>query len=224
MTINFTNDVHNSAEWRWAAEMNNWIREQARTMNREATAAGHRRRVLVLEFSDFTTQVHWANARTIRAPEGGASVYEYPDLAAPDVSLPGYELATEARFLFDRFKPWHAMNKHPHSIPTVCSRMGTPFIHNKEEGFERRTCERNAIMADGLHWCMSSVGPRYHAGLSCLLGCVYNVKGTEYEGGNGTSIEMEPCERACNAQFMSLRPIEESWMEHGNTLYSVPGL
>lgn len=225
MTINFTNDVHDKNEWKWAAKTNEWIREQARTINQNATSNGSKFRVLVMEFSDFTTQVHWANARTIRAPSGSDETYEYSNLNPPNLSIPNYEQEDEADFLFDRFKKWHVMNKHPHSIPTVCSRMGDKFVL-KEENFERRQCERNAIMKDGLHWCMTSVGPRYHAGLSCLLGCVYNDAyegSTEYEDSNSTIRGMELCERSCNEQFMGLRPIDESWLDQGNTLFSVPG-
>ena len=120
-----------------------------------------------MEFSGFTTQVHWANAQTIRAPSGSDETYEYSNLNPPNLSIPNYELEGEADFLFDRFKKWHVMNKHPHSIPTICSRMGDKFVL-KEENFERRQCERNAIMKDGLHWCMTSVGPRYHAGKNDL--------------------------------------------------------
>ena len=64
--------------------------------------------------------------------------------------------------------------------------------------------------------CMSSVGPRYHAGLSCLLGCVYN-RGISVEEG-----DLEGCEKACNEQFMSLVPLDESWLSSSTTLFSTP--
>jgi len=215
MTINFTNDVHNPNEWAWAGSMNKEIRGLAQEFNQNSTDSRSSFRVQIMEFSDFTTQVHWANARTILAPSG--QTYEYPNLCPPNVSLADYEQKEEAKFLFDRFKPWHLQNKHPHSIATVCARMKDKFIDPK--GIERRTCTRNAIMADGLHWCMSSVGPRYHAGLACLLGCAYNDRNdTAVEEGNDE--EIEKCERACNERFMSLVPIDEAWLEEGTTLFS----
>jgi hypothetical protein len=33
--------------------------------------------------------------------------------------------------------------------------------------------------------------------------------------------EMEQCEKTCNEQFMSLIPIDESWLEKDSTIYSV---
>mmetsp|Transcript_9894 Transcript_9894/g.21440 ORF Transcript_9894/g.21440 Transcript_9894/m.21440 type:complete len:563 (+) Transcript_9894:27-1715(+) len=208
MTINFTNDVHNPNEWQWAHAMNNNIRELAQMFNEEARATDSKFRVLIMEFSDFTTQVHWANARTILDPTN--KTLAYPNLDHPNVSNPDYGLG--GNFLFDRFKPWHREDRHPHSIPTVCSRMLDNFVDNN--GVERRNCKRNAIMRDGLHWCESSVGPRYHAGLACLLGCVYNRNNVSLEG------DLSGCERACNKQFMSLVPLDESWLNAGTTLFS----
>ena len=171
MTINFTNDVHNPGEWAWAASTNDLLREMARTFNENATEHKSEFRVQIMEFSNFTTQVHWANARTIRAPDGDS--FEYPNLLPPEASRHNYD--QNATFLFDRFKPWHLMNRHPHSIPTVCSHMGEEYIYVNRNFPNpkvemRRGCSYNAIMVDGLHWCMSSVGPRYHAGV-CVVVC-----------------------------------------------------
>ena len=57
MTINFTNDVHNRGEWEWATKMNDKIRDLAKALNEEYASNGKNFRVLVLEFSDFTTQL-----------------------------------------------------------------------------------------------------------------------------------------------------------------------
>ena len=135
----------------------------------------------------------------------------------PDLLLPDYDQRAEASFLFDRFKPWHSQNKHPHSIPTVCSQMKDNYLDGN--GIERRNCLRNSIMADGLHWCMNSIGPRYHAGVSCLLGCAYNTENVDSKG--LTNGELEQCEKACNDQFMSLVPLDESWLQGANTLFSI---
>jgi len=219
MTINFTNDVHNPAEWAWAASMNELLREMARTFNKNATEHQSEFRVQIMEFANFTTQVHWANARTIRAPDGDS--FEYPNLMPPKASEHNWD--QNATFLFDRFKPWHRMNHHPHSIPTVCSKMGEEFIYDNHQLKRvelRRQCRYNSVMLDGLHWCMSSVGPRYHAGLSCLLGCAYNRSGKKSSRKEELR-QIEECERLCNDQFMSLVPINESWLEKEATLYSV---
>ena len=144
MTINFTNDVHNPSEWRWARGMNNNIRELAKAFNQNSRETGSNFRVLIMEFSTFTTQVHWANARQILTESN--QTFAYPNIGTPNVSLPDYDQT--ASFLFDRFAPWHLQDRHPQSIPTVCSRMtGTYFLRG-----ERRGCVRNAIMSDGLHW------------------------------------------------------------------------
>ena len=224
MTINFTNDVHNPAEWTWASNMNSIIRELAQVFNKNATAHGSNFHIQIMEFGNFTTQVHWANARTILSSTGLS--YEYPNLDKPNVSIQDYDQKEEAQFLFDRFKPWHVQDKHPQSIPTVCGKMNDEYI-DTDRGDIRKNCTRNAIMDDGLHWCMSSVGPRYHAGLSCLLGCVYNRRRKKDNMANNTVISvadgqagLEQCERNCNEQFMSLLPIDETWLGVNTTIYS----
>lgn len=219
MTINFTNDVHTPHQWAWALETNDKLREMARSFNRNETEYKSKFRVQIMEFANFTTQVLWANARTIRAPDGYA--FEYPDLQLrpPNSSVPNYEIGAD--FLFDRFQPWHRNDHHPQSMPSVCGRMTDMFIDPKGRGV-RRNCTRNAIMYDGLHWCMSSVGPRYHAGLSCLLGCAYNRENKEgITSVEDDNIQREQCERSCNDQFMSLLPINEAWFEKDSILYSV---
>ena len=88
MTINFTNDVHNPNEWAWAGSMNKEIRGLAQEFNQNSTDSRSSFRVQIMEFSDFTTQVHWANARTILAHSG--QTYKYPNLRPPNVSLATY--------------------------------------------------------------------------------------------------------------------------------------
>lgn len=218
MTINFTNDVHNRGEWEWATKMNDKIRDLAKALNEEYASNGKNFRVLVLEFSDFTTQVHWENARTI--PDASGKSFEYQNLVPSNMwkqVANDWRNGSEVEFLFDRFKPWHAYNKHPHSIPTVCKKMNP--INTDDKGVERRSCIRNAIMKDGLHWCMSSIGPRYHAGLSCLLGCAYN---SAYRDDNAKTLGVEHCEKTCNDQFMSLIPIHETWLGTNTTIFAVP--
>ena len=51
MTINFTNDVHNPAEWTWASNMNSIIRELAQVFNKNATAHGSNFHIQIMEIS-----------------------------------------------------------------------------------------------------------------------------------------------------------------------------
>ena len=144
MTINFTNDVHNPREWAWVSSTNSMMREMASKFNKNATDSHSDFRVQIMEFANFTTQVHWANALTIHSADGVN--YEYPDIHAPNASSPDYD--QEAHFLFDRFKPWHAQNSHPHSIPTVCARMKDNFLDNRTGAFGGIRCVYNSIMEE----------------------------------------------------------------------------
>ena len=43
--------------------------------------------------------------------------------------------------------------------------------------------------------------------MACLLGCVYNT-GDEPPGQKG----LRQCEKACNDQFMSIKPVDKRWI------------
>jgi hypothetical protein len=82
----------------------------------------------------------------------------------------------------------------------------------------------NRFSRDGMHWCVETLGPRYSASIACLLGCVTN--GDAYHVSTSKRYDSEriqKCERDCNDQFMSLVPVEESWIDDETTLYSVEG-
>jgi hypothetical protein len=70
-------------------------------------------------------------------------------------------------------------------------------------------CEPNGFSMDGIHWCMESVGGRFVAAISCLLGCVYNQN-------NESSTTIEACERSCNEQFMSLKSMRRGNAARGS--------
>ena len=107
------------------------------------------------------------------------------------------------------------------SIPMVCS-------DTTSLGTDRKICNRNYLFLDGMHICPESLASRYAAGLACLIGCVYNERGegTTTTQSTGTNITTEnedsirACERECNEQFMSVMPVEESWIDANITLAS----
>ena len=77
-----------------------------------------------------------------------------------------------------------------------------------------------------MHFCTEKMASRIGAALACLLGCVYNRRGSslsssattmQEEDETGTESErkvlkIRECERQCNNQFMSVLPIKESWI------------
>ena len=58
-------------------------------------------------------------------------------------------------------------------------------------------CPRNAISVDGMHMCMSVVGPRVVAGLACQLECAYR------RGASNTEAKSWTCAEACNSLYMN---------------------
>lgn len=57
-----------------------------------------------------------------------------------------------------------------------------------------KDCKRNAVSADGMHWCMSTIGGPVVAGLACLLGCHFNE----------VHDSVPECATKCNERFMRL--------------------
>jgi hypothetical protein len=117
-------------------------------------------------------------------------------LMGMDTSSANYTLETlrnlegskKDRLLFDR------------SIAQVCG---------KRVPDQTAKCEPNGFSMDGIHWCMESVGGRFVAAISCLLGCVYNQN-------NESSTTIEACERSCNEQFMSLKSMRRGNAARGS--------
>ena len=81
-------------------------------------------------------------------------------------------------------------------------------------------CIRNRISSDGIHWCIETLGTRYSASIACLLGCVYNGDEKEKMEMKNDDAGLRQCERRCNEQFMSIKPVEESWIGNEMTLFS----
>jgi hypothetical protein len=73
-------------------------------------------------------------------------------------------------------------------------------------------CEGNSISADGMHWCMETIGGRLFAGTSCLLACAFNNKTRDGSTNSATTTTTRQCEQRCNDDFMSLKPVDLSIM------------
>lgn len=62
----------------------------------------------------------------------------------------------------------------------------------------RFNCLKTKYSFDGIHWCMDEVGGRINGVLACLLKCIEDNDGLP---------ELRHCEKQCNDNFMTLRPI-----------------
>ena len=121
----------------------------------------------------------------------------------------GYDISS-SNALSEKLNDTSGALKWPQSIPMVCA--------NKPLNNMESECHRNKISPDGLHWCVETLGPRYTASISCLLGCVYNERIPESSPDGLRSLQK--CEQDCNEQFMSLKPIDETWLGSERTLFS----
>ena len=166
--------------------------------------------VLVQEYGNYYNHIIWTNARHI-----GYNVSS-PLLATQET------FDNEGpKFLYDRLNDGGQWSP---SIPMVCA-------DQTSLGPDRAKCNRNYLFSDGMHTCPETLASRYAASLACLLGCVYNNNHNKQqraiitkESENDTSVEnhdeegMRECERECNEQFMSVMPVNKSWIETNTTL------
>lgn len=198
MTIPFTNNVNSDEEARKVNDINNNIREIAHGWHlRNSTGVKH---VLVLEFGTYYNHIIWANARHI-----GYNV------SAP-LMMTNEMFDTEGKtFLHDRLvtgKQW------PPTIAMVCSKRA--WLNTAKE-----KCHRNYLFMDGMHLCPETLATRYGVVVACLLGCVYNGKpGANNDDLKRDEAKLRACERECNEQFMSVMPVEESWVDSNTELAS----
>ncbi|KAL7549848.1 hypothetical protein ACHAWF_013107 [Thalassiosira exigua] len=182
-TLPFNNNVLTASDWEGIHEINDMIR----TLAREWTPASDGKGIkwmLVQEFGDFANQILWQSARHLGYDPS-------PSDATP--RRDGWELSG-TDFLLDRLPL--AKRKWPPSIPMVCA----------ERPAGKKDCVRNRISTDGMHWCVETLGPRYAASVACLLGCVYNGRTP------GEKEDVRECERECNERFMSIDPVDETWI------------
>ena len=194
MTVPFTNNVKTPEDMDRVNEINNDIRRIARTWHTRTTTNGvdGLRHVLVLEYGTYVNHVIWSNARHLNY------TVTHPLDASPAIFD-----SEGPKFLLDRLDEG---GKFPPSAPMVCS--STP---------NRGKCDRNSLFRDGMHVCPDALASRYAAGVACLLGCVYNRRGPKSARVEG---RIRTCETECNEQFLSVMPVEESWIDTHTTLAS----
>ena len=213
-TLPLNNNVLTAEDWDGIYKINVIIRDVAMNWEsiRHGDGSGEKKRgvkyILVQEFGQFTNEILWKSAQHL-------GIYNNITSLDSDTEEPnGWELSGSS-FLLDRLPL--AKRKWPPSIPMVCAQ--PPGVNEKSNA-----CIRNRISSDGIHWCIETLGTRYSASIACLLGCVYNGDdSTKRERKNGDT-DLRECERECNEQFMSIKPVEESWISNGRTLFSNFGI
>lgn len=185
-TLQFNNNVLSQSDWKALARINHMLRGIAR----DPPKKGKVKRILIQEFGNFTSQVIYANAKSL------GMIEELPDFSKKDWQL------KDSDFLFKRLS---AESFWAPSISMVCA--DKTFETTNDKGQTVDDCIRSKISRDGIHWCVEYLGPRYSASVACLLGCVYNT-GEKSPGQKS----LRQCEKACNDQFMSISPVDERWI------------
>jgi hypothetical protein len=210
MTIPFTNNVLTVEDMIKVDKINSDIREIARGWHaRRKHSTGGVQQVLVIEYGSYCNHIIWSNGRHL-----GYNV-THP-LRADELDF----AAEGPFFLLDRL---HDGEWGP-SIPQVCS-------DSTSLGPDRTACNRNYLFLDGMHVCPETLASRFAAGLACLLGCVYNgqtAKKTSLEANEEEIVlpaeeNIRFCEKECNEQFLSVMPVEESWIDKNTVIASFSG-
>ena len=211
-TIPFTNNVKNVQDLMDVERLNremrimgkNWSSQQN---NNNSTI----KNVLVQEYGQYVNHVIWTNARTlgynVSDPISITSTAHNNDDDDDPLSILFKKEGPS--FLFDRLNDGQ---QYSPSIPMVCSDLDSL-------GDTRDKCNRNYLFRDGMHVCPESLSVRYAVSLACLAGCVYNTC-EEDEGSVVREDDVRGCERECNDQFMSLKPVDDKWIGGNVTLAS----
>ena len=76
---------------------------------------------------------------------------------------------------------------------------------------EKACKTKSRLTYDALHWCMKETSGRMNAALACLLKCTLKKEGV-----------LRDCERHCNTQYMSLKPIP--WKDAKEVMVKMTGL
>jgi hypothetical protein len=208
MTIPFSNNVKNENDLAHVRQINEDIREIATTWHERKKTVDNRdggvQHVLVIEYGMYVNQVIWTNALylnyNVSSPlsiGGAATSHNIYDLEGPT-------------FLFDRLNK--DSKDFPPTIAMVCS--STPTEDGK--------CNRNILFSDGMHICPETLASRFAAGVACILGCVYNRRWSRANENDHSSNYMferiRICERECNEQFLSVMPVDDSWIDTNTTI------
>eukprot|EP00581_Thalassiosira_minuscula_P016975 CAMPEP_0183715720 /NCGR_PEP_ID=MMETSP0737-20130205/9836_1 /TAXON_ID=385413 /ORGANISM="Thalassiosira miniscula, Strain CCMP1093" /LENGTH=630 /DNA_ID=CAMNT_0025944851 /DNA_START=119 /DNA_END=2011 /DNA_ORIENTATION=+ len=225
MTVPFTNNVRNKDNVNKMNAINNDIRQIARGWDASSTGSGVQH-VLVLEYGTYYNHIIWSSGIHLG----------YTGLTHP-LKATQKTFDAEMAFAQDRLK----QRFFAPSIPMVCGDM------TSVESKDRKDCNRNFLFKDGQHICPETLASRYAVGVACLLGCVYNGRtiqdahnnaydhDDDYDDTTNTSTstnnrvyydrkrinrKIRACERECNDQFLSVVPIDESWIDSNTTLAS----
>ena len=190
-TIPFTNNVKTAQDLTDVNRLNQDMRNIAK--NWLPTNNSTIKNVLVHEYGQYVNHVVWANAR-----------YLGYNVSDPVTAHPSIFEKEGPSFLFDRLKDGQQFSA---SIPMVCSDL-------ESLGDKRAKCNRNYLFSDGMHVCPESLSFRYAISLACLAGCVYNTCD------EGAEKDVRGCEKECNDQFMSLKPVNDEWIGVNVTLAS----
>jgi hypothetical protein len=143
--------------------------------------------VLLMDFGRWTDDLIQLNA----------------ELAGMDVSAPTSS-SNNSNYTLARLSG----SKFPPSIAMACSKAVA-------EG--SKSCQRNMLTIDGMHWCMESIGGRVVAAIACLLQCsLLQVEPKAAAPSASTSSseisprpkQLSACEDRCNQQFMSMTKAE----------------
>ncbi|KAL3773503.1 hypothetical protein ACHAW5_000500 [Stephanodiscus triporus] len=194
MTVPFSNNVKTAEDMARVKEINDDMRTIARTWHSRTNGDDVKgvQHVLVLEYGMYFNHIIWSNARHLNY-----------SVTSPLGATPSVFDLEGPKFLLDRLDD---KVKFPPSAPMICS--SAP---------NRGKCNRNSLFRDGMHICPETLASRYASGIACVLGCVYNRRRP-----NSARVEesIRMCESECNEQFLSVMPVEESWIDTHTTLAS----
>ena len=97
------------------------------------------------------------------------------------------------------------------SIPALCS--------ERVKNGAQTGCQRNALFFDRSHLCMSTVGPRMDAVLSCLTACAFPTVPSQAEAEQDhqqknndeeTARSAQVCQDRCNKKYMSIDRLDDA--------------
>lgn len=164
---------------------------------RNSTGVKH---VLVQEYGTYHNHIIWSNAKHIgyKVSDPLTMTNEMFDMEGPT-------------FLYDRLQGKSDWNP---SVAQVCSDQDDLFWRTGKV-----KCNRNYLSADGMHICPETLATRYGVAVACLIGCVYNRKSDD-DKKKRDEIYLRACERECNEQFMTVMPVDESWINSNIELAS----
>lgn len=182
LTNHFNNNVRTEQDLKDLRNTNKMIRDTVHMWSGNATLASLIPTVMVMDFGAWTDTIIRLNAQ----------------LAGYDTTTTSSSSSSESQNNYTLARL--GGGKYPPSVAMACA-------DRVDAG--SRTCTRNMLTIDGMHWCMESLGGRIVAGLACLLQCSLEVtKRKENDDDLLTdgrvAARLRLCEGECNNRFMSL--------------------